>query len=239
MAELLERLEQLARDAGWPPTPDIAVGVRLAIESSPAPVARLRRRRRSRRPLLAALLALVVGGGVVAAPGVGSELLQRLGLKGATVTQVRELPPATLGDTLALGERSSLADAERVVDYDLVRPAALGAPAGVYVDGDAVTFVYRARSGRLILFAQVPGSTRRYVEKFAAARTQRVRVAGRPGLLLRGPHVVLFATPGGGTVVSEARLAKNTLLWERGALLLRLEAEQPAGELLRIARSVG
>ncbi|HVF78405.1 MAG TPA: hypothetical protein VNA28_08910 [Solirubrobacteraceae bacterium] len=236
MAELQERLEQLGHDARWPPTPDLAAGVRQAIESSPSPPPRSRFRR---RPLLAALLALVVGGGVVAAPGVGSELLQRLGLKGATVTQVRELPPATLGGPLAVGERVSLADAERVVDHDLVRPAALGAPAEVYVDGDAVTFVYRARSRRPILFAQVPGSTRRYVQKLATGRTQRVQVAGRPGLLLRGRHVVIFARPDGDAVVAETRLAKNTLLWERGELLLRLEAEQPAGELLRIARSVG
>ncbi len=38
--------------------------------------------------------------------------------------------------------------------------------------------------------------------------------------------------------MQEARLAKNTLMWERDGLLLRLEAEQPVGELMRIARSV-
>ena len=175
---------------------------------------------------------------MLAAPGVGSELLQRLGLKGASVTQVRELPPAALGGPLALGERYSLTDAARVVGRDLVRPAALGAPAEVYVDADAVTSVYRTRAGRPLLLHQVPGSTRRYIQKFATADTRRVQVAGRPGLLLRGRHVVLFARPGGGTVVAEPRLAKNTLLWERGDLLLRLEAEQPPAELLRIARSV-
>jgi hypothetical protein len=237
MPELHERLEQLAAATTWPPTPDLAASVRAAIESAPAssPVPR----RRPRRPLLAALLALVVGGGVLATPGAGSELLERLGLRGATVTQVRELPPASLGGTLALGERYSLADAQRAAGYKLVRPAALGAPAEVYADGDAVTFVYRARSGRPILFTQVPGSTRRYIEKLVTRRTRRVTIGGRPGLQLRGPHVVLFDQPGGGTVVSEARLAKNALLWERGTLLLRLEAEQPADELLRIARSVG
>jgi hypothetical protein len=233
MPELHERLERLAADARWPPTPDLAAGVRAAIESAPAA-----RRARSRRPLLAALLALVVGGGALAAPGVGSELLQRLGLRGATVTQVRELPPASLGAALALGERMSLAAARRAAGYALVRPAALGTPAEVYVDGDAVTFVHRARSRRPILFTQVPGSTRRFIRKFTTGRTRRVRIGGRPGLLLRGRHVILFERPGGGTIVAEPRLARNTLLWERGALLLRIEAEQPPGELLRIARSV-
>lgn len=233
MPELHERLEQLAADARWPPTPDLSARVRAAIESEPRPA----RPTRSRRPLLAALLALVVGG-ALAAPGVGSELLQRLGLKGASVTQVRELPPASLGRSLALGVRYSLADAERVVDYELERPAALGMPREVYVDGDAVTFAYRSRSGRPILFTQVPGSTRRFIQKFTTGRTRRVQVAGEPGLLLRGRHVVMFERPGQDPVVAEPRLAKTTLLWERGELLLRLEAEQPAGELLRIARSV-
>ena len=236
MPELHERLEQLAAAATWPPTPDLVANVRTAIESPPAPAPAPRRR--PRRPLLAALLALVVGG-VLAAPGAGSQLLEHLGFRGATVTQVRELPPASLGEALALGAPYSLADAQRRAGHKLVRPAALGAPAEVYADGDAVTFVYRARSGRPMLFTQVPGSTRRYVEKLVTRRTRRVRIGGRPGLQLRGRHIVMFHQPGGGTIVSEPRLAKNTLLWERGELLLRLEAEQPADELLRIARSVG
>jgi len=233
MPELHERLEQLAAGARWPPTPDLAAGVRAAIDSSRAP-----RRSRLRRPLFAALLALVMGGGTLAAPGVGSELLQRLGLKGASVTQVRELPPAGVGGRLALGSRVSLRDAQRLAGYELVAPAALGAPREAYIDGDAVTLVYRARSGHPILLSQVPGRVGRHVEKYVTARTRRVRIDGRPGLLLRGRHVVLFERPGAGTILSEPRLAKNTLLWERGGLLLRVEAEQPAGELLRIAHSV-
>jgi hypothetical protein len=237
MPDLHERLTQLAADARWPPAPDLAPAVRAAIEAGPA-VRERRRRWRSRRPLLAALAALVAGG-TLAAPGVGSQLLERLGLRGATVTQVRTLPPARLGGPLALGARHSLADARRLVDYALVAPAALGAPAEVYVDRDVVAFVYRTRSGAPLLFLQVPGSTQRYIQKLVTQRARRVQVAGGPGLLLRGPHTVLFDRPGGGTVVAESRLAKSTLLWERGHLLLRLEAEQPAGELLRLARSVG
>lgn len=234
MPELQERLEQLAAGARWPPTPDLAAQVRATIESAPAPAPR---RPRSRRPLLAALLALVVGG-ALAAPGVGSELLQRLGLKGASVTQVRELPPATPGAPLAPGVRTTLDGAARIAGYELARPDALGTPAEVYADGDAVTFVYRARSGDPILLTQVPGSMRRFIQKFTAGRTRRVQVAGEPGLLLRGRHVVMFERPRRAAIVAEPRLAKNTLLWERGELLLRIEAEQPHGELLRIARSL-
>ena len=69
--------------------------------------------------------------------------------------------------------------------------------------------------------------------------TRRVRVGGAPGLLFKGPPAVVFAPRGGGEPrVESALLARNTLMWERGGLLLRLEAEQPLGELLRFARSV-
>lgn len=237
MADLHDALARLAAEATWPPTPDLAAGVRAAIDAEPTP--RPRRRARSRRPLLAALLALLVGGGVLAAPGVGSGLLERLGLRSATVTQVERLPATPLGQRLQLGERSTFAAAQRSAGGRLLRPAVLGMPRAVYVDGAAVTFAYRARSGQPILFTQVPGRIGPFVRKMVIAGTQRVRIDGAPGLLLRGRHVVIFSeAPSGTTRVDEPRLAKSTLLWERGGRLLRLEADQPAGELLRIARSV-
>lgn len=237
MADLHEALTRLAAGAAWPPTPELATNVRTAIEAPPPRPSRAR----GRRPLLAALLALIVGGGVFAAPGVGSGLLERLGLRDAKVTKVRELPPTSLGQRLDLGERTSPAGARRAAGFELLRPAALGAPREVYADDGAVTFVYRGRSGRPILFTQVRGSARPYVQKFVTADTRRVRIDGIAGLLLQGPHTVFFDDRGrgGGTRVQEPRLAKNTLLWERDGLLLRLEADQPAGELVRIARSVG
>jgi hypothetical protein len=237
MPDLHEALSAMAAQAQWPPTPELAGPVRAAIEAPPE--AERGTRPRPRRPLLAAVLALVVGGGVLAAPGVGSGLLDRLGLRNATVQKVQRLPATALGSSLALGERRTPADARREAGFALLTPAALGAPREVYVDEGVVTFVYRARSGRPILFTQVPGSAGPYVQKFVTADTRRVRIAGVPGLLLRGRHVVVFAPPGGGEPrVEEARLAKNTLLWERGGLLLRVEGEQPADELIRIARSV-
>ncbi len=235
MADLHDALTRMAADARWPPTPELAARVRTAIETTPPAT-----RSRSRRPLAAALLALVVGGGVLATPGTGSGLLERLGLRDAEVTKVRRLPPTSLGRQLALGERTSLAGARSLAGFDLLRPAALGAPREAYVDDGAVTFVHRARSGRPILFTQVQGSAQPYVRKFVTAGTRRVRIDGVPGLLLQGAHAVFFDDRGRGTTrVQEPRLAKNTLLWERDGLLLRLEADQPGDELVRIARSVG
>ena len=80
-------------------------------------------RARSRRPLLAALLALLVGGGVLAAPGVGSGLLERLGLRDAKVTKVA----AAAADVArragwTLGERTTLAGARRDAGFDAPAP---------------------------------------------------------------------------------------------------------------------
>ncbi len=155
------------------------------------------------------------------------------------MTKVRELPRTGLGEQLRLGERTTPAAARRAAGAALLRPAALGRPREIYLDDGVVTFLYRARSARPILFTQVPGGAGRYVEKFVTRDTRRVRVGGAPGLLLTGPHAVLFAPSDGGEMrVQQPRLAKNTLMWERDGRLLRIEAEQPLGELLRIARSV-
>ena len=48
------------------------------------------------------------------------------------------------------------------------------------------------RSGRPILFTQVPGSAGRYVQKFVTETRGACGSAARPGLLLRGPHAVFF-----------------------------------------------
>ena len=246
MPELHDALVELAADARWPATPELAAPVRAAIEAPAAPrrgprawwrrgravataaarrADRARRRRRRARRARGRL-------GPARAPGAA----QRQRDAGAA--------PAAGRHRRAAGprQRYTLADARRIAGFALLRPAALGAPREVYVDDGVVTFAYRARSGKPILFTQVPGSAGRYVQKFVTESTLRVRIGGRPGLLLRGPHVVFFDDRGDGggedPGMQEARLAKNTLMWERDGLLLRLEAEQPARELVRLARSV-
>ena len=64
-------------------------------------------------------------------------------------------------------------------------------------------------------------------------------VAGQPGWLLTGaPHAIYYDPPGVGDFVEATlRLAGDTLLWQRGALLLRLEADAGRAEMLRIAES--
>jgi hypothetical protein len=61
---------------------------------------------------------------------------------------------------------------------------------------------------------------------------------GAPGIFLSGgPHVVFYRDPGGEIRDETLRLAGNTLLWERGELLLRLESALRLEDALRVARS--
>ena len=65
-------------------------------------------------------------------------------------------------------------------------------------------------------------------------------IDGEYALLLTGaPHMmVLFRAPGGGVDQTYTRLAGTTLLWQREAVLIRVEGELPRARLIAIARSL-
>jgi hypothetical protein len=68
---------------------------------------------------------------------------------------------------------------------------------------------------------------------------ERVTVDGEPGYWLAGAaHGLLYEDPSGGVREAPARLAGHTLVWRRGELTLRLEADVTQERALAIARSV-
>ena len=68
---------------------------------------------------------------------------------------------------------------------------------------------------------------------------RRLSIGGRPALWIEGaPHEFVFLTPTGRIASAPLRLDKNTLLWQRRGLLLRLEGDVTLAEALRIARSL-
>lgn len=232
------RLTELA--VQWPPEPDVAARVRARLEAEPP------RRARRLRPALAvplALLALAVGG-VAAVPSARSAVLRWLGIEGVKIERVPVAPtPAPSASPLDLGERTPLTPAMLV-------PRALGRPDAVYADADHVTFLYRPRSGLPesrqtgagALLTQFPGRTQpELIRKLAGPDTtiERVRVDGEPGFWLGGaPHGLIYEDPSGAIRESPSRLAGPTLVWRRGDLTLRLEADVTEERALAIARSV-
>jgi len=158
---------------------------------------------------------------------------------------------------LSLGDRVSLAQAAGRVSSPIVVPTVseLGAPDEVYVSdappGGQVALVYGSRPGLPstpetgvgLLFTEFDGSLVR--GQFGkglgpGTRLEEVQVAGEDGLWIEGnPHAVFGYQDAVGQMRGEAiRLAANTLVWQRGSLVLRLEGALSKEKALRIAASV-
>jgi hypothetical protein len=210
VTELERALIALGRELELPSAPDLAAAVR----------SRLRRRRRWLVPALAAVLALAVA---LAVPPARSAILRFFHLRGAEVALVDRLPavpraPVSLGTPTTLAElpfRPLLPDGRK--------------PRAVYLADGGVWLRYRG----LLLF-EFPSGSASFLKKVAAGdgKVEYVDVGGEPGIWIgAGTHVVYL--PGG-----SARLAGRTLLWQRGPLTLRLEADLSKARAIALALSV-
>jgi hypothetical protein len=241
----MDRLElelfDLGRRLDVPPGPDLTAAVRARLVPA---------RRRVRAIALAFALLAVAFGAAMAVPAARSAILDFFGVRGVRIERVEELPPLPpsppAGAALELGERTTVSRAGERVGFRLLLPRELGRPDEVWFDqrvpGGVVTFVYRT-AGRPFLLAQFRGRTDPGLVKKAiepGTRIEFVEVDGEPGYWLAGrPHVFAFEDADGEFQRETIRLAGNTLLWERGELTLRLEANVTKERALAIARSVG
>lgn len=161
-------------------------------------------------------------------------------------------------DPLGLGPLLTLDEAKARSGYPIAVSSdpALGAPDEVYLRAVAgstqVTFVYRARAGIPVspqagiaaLVSEIGGGTvdEQFFGKVLDRNTtlEKVTIGGEPGFWIQGePHFFFYSTGVGGRVEQETlRLAGNTLIWQRGGLLMRLEAQVDKATALRIAGSV-
>jgi hypothetical protein len=269
MTDLEQALLDLGRALELPPTPDLVTVVSRRV-AAPRPA---RTRWLGRRRLVLVLAALVVAlGAAFAVPPARTAILEFLGLRGATIERVTELPeiPAEPGseppgvllpdvpgppgfDVAQLGERASLSEARDSAGFELVVPRALGEPDLVYVDrstpGGRVSLVYLPNTktptvtGVGLLLTQFSGElSPDLVGKLVHGGTgvEQVAIGGAPGYWLSGePHVVFYRDAEGKVREDTMRLAGNTLLVERGDLLIRIEAEISKEDALEIARSLG
>ncbi|HLZ68680.1 MAG TPA: hypothetical protein VKV26_02105 [Dehalococcoidia bacterium] len=213
----------------------------------------------------AALLfvALLAGLALLLSPSARNAVADRLGLRGVHITLAPSLTPhprpsatpagSPAATALQLGEPVSLAEAEAAAGFRVFVPAALGAPNAVYLDrsvpGGAVTLLYAPRPGLppaattgvgLLLSEFRGGIEPDFLGKGVSPGTTLtpLTVGGEAGWWLEGaPHVVFYHAPDGQVRQDRIRLAGNTLLWEHGALTLRLEANLARDAALRIAES--
>ncbi|HEY8169904.1 MAG TPA: hypothetical protein VIH24_02250 [Candidatus Limnocylindria bacterium] len=235
-------LQALATELAFPPTPDLRASVERAI-ARPA--------RRSwwpsawpRAVALAVLATLLIAAAatalVIAVPGLRLTFLPAL--------PSPDIPDEPLATRLALG---------RPVDPETIAvgiPAALGTPDEAYVIGDdrVISLVYAADdrlatlgdSGIGLLVQVIEGALdREQVEKLVASdpgtSVAAVQVGDADGFWITGPpHLVRIIDPNGGPSTLPTRLAGDTLVWESGGVLYRMESAMGLEETLRIAETI-
>ena len=146
--DLEQRLLDLRPYLDYPPTPNLVVVVRARLVSAPqrpwwssfaVP----------RRLALAAAAVLIVIGGLLAIPQTRDTIAHWFGVKGAIVNTVPSLPAGPLGQSLRLGQRTTLAGALAGAHFQVLVPTdpSLGPPDEVYANNTVpeVSFVYRTR----------------------------------------------------------------------------------------------
>ena len=138
---------------------------------------------------------------------------------------------ASIAASLGLGERISLREARARGAGPILLPQ-FGEPEGVYAVGPpregGVGLVYSARPGLPplagteagVVLTELPGDVESaYPEEFRRS-PEEVRVGGERGYWL-----------------PDGRLGAGALIWQRDGRALRLEADLPKGEVVRIASS--
>jgi hypothetical protein len=216
--------------------------------------ASMRRQRRRVAALAIAVLLVAPATALAFSPDLRDRVLETFGLRGVTVERVKHVPTVSpAARSLQLGSRISLTQARSLLQVRFHSPKALGAPDAIFEDdlqaGVDVTLLYEPGTvaGRLgvkrrvlvsilrgTLDEQLLGKTIGF-----ATSVKRFRIAGGKALLLTGARHMLVIFRRGNTVDSTStRLAGTTLLWQRRALIVRIEGNLPANRLIAIARSL-
>ena len=241
MPELETRLRALREELAFPATPDLAAAVEARLGERPP----ARRRWRLRLAVALAALLATLGATLALSPGARSAFLEWLGIRGAVVALVDELPPVTPAASLeALGERVTRAEARRRAGFELLEPEGLGPPDAVYVKPPGmVSLVYGRDLDVRLIFSQVGGTIERgFVFKKVSGQgtlVEELTVEGAPALFLTGePHLFAYVGRAGGVHTEPVYLARDVLLWERGPFTLRLEGDMTREQALELARRV-
>ena len=260
MSGIEHRLRRLGAQVEYPETPPIAASVvrRLEDEGATPHHAPLGWRPLSRRTALltGALVLLLTGTVFAAVPGARNAVLDLVGLRGATVERVRTLPadivarPGMFGP----GGPSTLAQAPGALAFDPLVPATLGEPETVLVaaeppPGGQLTLVYppgvglpRSRqTGAGLLINEIRGDfAPGFFGKMAprGVRIERLRIGGRPAIWVRGLHQFQYLDREGNFRIERARLAGNTLLYQHGRVMVRIEGRIDLARAKAIARDL-
>jgi hypothetical protein len=235
--------------AGLPDPPDLSARVLVAMREASAS-----RRRRRVAVLALAVFLLAPATALAVSPALRDRVLETFGLGGVTVERVAHIPTVSpAARSLQLGSRISLTQARSVLQVRFHSPKALGAPDAIFEDqlraGVDVTLLYEPGTvaGRLgvrkrVLVSILRGTLdEQFLQKTIGVATtaRKFELDGGRALLLTGArHIVVIFRRGNAVDSTSTRLAGTTLLWQRRALLVRIEGDLPAARLIAIARSI-
>ena len=228
-------LLRLAAEIDFPPTPDLR---RSVVERAQAPARRWWPSAWPRAAVLAVIVTLL-------AAATAAALV--LVLPGLRITTVPTVPTAE-----AVASRLALGDPIPAGTVGAGVPAALGPPDEAYVVGDdeVLSLVYLADdelpdiagSGIGLLVQVIDGALDvERVQKLVAegATVVPVQVDGEAGFWIEGPpHLVRYTDPEGRERSQRTRLVGDTLVWERGGVLYRIESGLGLDGTLPIAESI-
>jgi hypothetical protein len=227
MPDLERDLRDLAAAIDFPATPDLSTRVRGRL----AERERVRWYRWIAIAVAVAALAVAVG---LAVPDARTAIFRFFHIGSVRITFVDRLPQVQPVGPLDLGEPISPAEAP----VGMLHSELLGAPDAIYRSGDIVTLLYGTPERVRLLVTQIPASgfTPSVGKKLAATGTHvefvEIPESFGPGVWITGgPHLVTL--PGG-----PARLASNTLIWQRGRLTVRVEGAETIAQATRIAASL-
>ncbi len=167
------------------------------------------------------------------------------------------LPPGQLGENLNLGTPVTLEQARAQVTWKVQVPSSLGQPDAVYLkqppsgpSRGEVTLVYAARpdipvsgqTGVSVLVTEARGAVNEaFFQKMLGPDTtvEQVSVGGRGGYWISGsPHAFAFSDASGNFYMETMRLATNTLIFDDGGTIVRIEGNMSRAQAVQIASSL-
>jgi len=267
-AQLATALGALGRAIAYPPAPDVRAAVLARIaRPRPVPWWRaFASVRYGFLPALATLVLILVAV-LTFSPEARAAAVDILRLRGVEIFRgpVPTASPApsrsgaataTPSPSLGLGERVTLEVARQRAGYPVLVPAdpLLGEPDEIWVRATGtstqVSFVYRTRAGVPVspqagvsaIVTEFGGGT--VAPQFFGkvidqnTRLESLQVNGGPGFWLEGQPHQFFYEDRVGIVTESLRLAGNTLIWQQGSLVVRIEAQVDRATALRIAASM-
>ena len=258
MPELEQRLTALAAQIKWPVTPNLVPAVRSRIT---APVVLRAPWYQGRWALAAAAVIIALAALAAYQPSrdaIASWVNVHVFFQRVHVVPTPSpLPPGPLGERLGLGSQTTLAGAQQQVSWHVMVPSRLGDPDEVYVQlppkapaQGEVTLVYATRpgirvageTGVSVLVTEARGGVNRnYFMKMLGPDTtlEEVTVAGHQGFWIAGsPHAFLFTDANGDVITETMRLATNTLIFDMGGTVVRIEGNLTKAKALDIAASI-